>query len=143
MINIESHSTTQAILDGPELDIIREYFSVKNEAAHFQRRFGRYVPQRTYAITNQGKADIGLLIEIAKFCKTKNIEFNIADDVKNKLIPTLLKDNITSLGSNCNNKLEVAELRFKPNTTITFLIFACHMASISPMLSTRKTLLSA
>ena len=95
MINIKLHSTTQATLDGPELDIIREHFSVKNEAAHFQRRFGRYVPQRTYAITNQGKADIGLLVEITNFCKTKNIEFNIDDDVKNKLIPTLLKDNIT------------------------------------------------
>ena len=40
MININLHSTTQATLDGPELDIIREHFSVKNEAAHFQRRFG-------------------------------------------------------------------------------------------------------
>jgi len=95
MINIKLHSTAQAILDGPELDIIREYFSVKNEAAHFQRRFGRFVPQRTYVITNQGKVDIGLLIEITKFCKTKNIEFNLSDEVKNNLIPSLKKDTIT------------------------------------------------
>ena len=94
MINTTLHSNTQAILEGPELDIIREHFSVKNEAAHFQRRFGRYVPQRTYVITNQGKIDIGLLVEIAKFCKTKNIEINLSKEVKNALIPTLHKDNI-------------------------------------------------
>ena len=80
MINIKLHSTAQAILDGPELDIIREYFSVKNEAAHFQRRFGRFVPPRTYVITNQGKVDIGLLAEIAKFCKIKNIEINLSKE---------------------------------------------------------------
>ena len=74
MINITLRSNSQAMLEGPELDIIREHFSVKNEAAHFQRRFGRYVPQRTYVITNQGKVDIGLLIEIAKFCKSKTRE---------------------------------------------------------------------
>ena len=83
MINIESHSTTQAILDGPELDIIREHFSVKNENAHFQRRFGRFVPPRTYVITQQGKTDVGLLVEIAKLCKTKDIKLKFSNDVKN------------------------------------------------------------
>ena len=43
MINITLRSNSQAMLEGPELDIIREHFSVKNEAAHFQRRFGRFV----------------------------------------------------------------------------------------------------
>ena len=72
MINIEYNSNTHAVLDGPELNIIREHFSVKNEAAHFQRRFGRFVPHRTYVITQQGNSDVGLLVVIAIFCKTKN-----------------------------------------------------------------------
>ena len=100
MIDITLNSKSQAILEGPELDIIREHFSVKNEAAHFQRRFGRYVPQRTYVITNQGKVDIGLLIEIAKFCKSKNIKIDLTKEVKNVLIPSLQKDNIIEYNLN-------------------------------------------
>jgi len=94
MIDITLNSNSQAILEGPELDIIREHFSVKNEAAHFQRRFGRFVPSRTYVITQQGKSDVGLLVEITKFCKTKNIEINFSKEIKNVLIPTLRKNNI-------------------------------------------------
>ena len=94
MIDIALNSNSQATLKGPELDIIREHFSVKNEAAHFQRRFGRFVPHRTYVITQQGKTDVGLLAEIAKFCKTKDIKINFSKDIKNLLVPTLRKDNI-------------------------------------------------
>jgi len=94
MINVTLNSNTQAVLEGPELDVIREHFSVKNEAAHFQRRFGRFVPPRTYVITNQGKADVGLLVEVAKFCKTKDIKINFSKEIKNSLVPTLRKDDI-------------------------------------------------
>tara|TARA_R110002051_G_scaffold324493_1_gene422025 strand:+ start:838 stop:2274 length:1437 start_codon:yes stop_codon:yes gene_type:complete len=94
MINITLNSNSQAVIEGPELDIIREHFSVKNEAAHFQRRFGRFVPPRTYVITKQGKTDIGLLVEITKFCKTKDIKIDFSKEIKNALIPTLRKDNI-------------------------------------------------
>lgn len=94
MIDITLNSNSQAVLKGPELDIIREHFSVKNENAHFQRRFGRFVPPRTYVITQQGKTDVGLLVEIAKLCKTKDIKINFSKDIKNSLIPTLRKDNI-------------------------------------------------
>ena len=93
MINISYHSCSQAILDGPELNIIREHFSVKNEAAHFQRRMGRYVPARTYVITNQGRVDIGLIYEVYKFCLNKNIVCNIDDDVTKILKPSLLTNN--------------------------------------------------
>ena len=94
MIKISLHSSnSQAILDGPELNIIREHFSVKNEAAHFQRRMGRYVPARTYVITNQGKVEIGLISELYKFCNTKDIQFNIEDDVLSILAPSLKKEN--------------------------------------------------
>ena len=105
MIDITLNSNSQAILEGPELDIIREHFSVKNEAAHFQRRFGRFVPSRTYVITQQGKFDIGLLVEITKFCKTKDIEINLSKEIKTVLIPTLRKDNIIDY----NLKLEYRE----------------------------------
>jgi len=100
MIDITLNSKSQAVLEGPELDIVREHFSVKNEAAHFQRRFGRFVPQRTYVITNQGKTDVGLLVEIAKFCKTKDIKINFSTDIRNSLIPTLRKDNIINYNLN-------------------------------------------
>ena len=95
MIKISLHSSnSQAILDGPELNIIREHFSVKNEAAHFQRRMGRYVPARTYVITNQGRVDIGLIYEVYKFCLNKNIVCNIDDDVTKILKPSLQKNTI-------------------------------------------------
>jgi len=96
MISIEYNSTTHAILDGPELNIIREYFSVKNEAVHFQRRFGRFVPPRTYVITNQGKVEIGLLEEVIRFCETKEILFKLENKIKEILYPSLTKTSITS-----------------------------------------------
>ena len=95
MINITLNSNSQAVLEGPELDIIREHFSVKNETAHFQRRFGRFVPPRTYVITKQGKADVGLLVEIAKFCKTKDIKINFSKEIKNAFQDLLQQVNST------------------------------------------------
>ena len=95
MIALEYHSTSHVIIDGPELNIIREHFSVKNEAVHFQRRFGRFVPPRTYVITNQGKVEIGLLEEIIQFCESKDIQFTIEDKIKNILYPSLTKNNVT------------------------------------------------
>ena len=89
MINIKHHSCSQAIIEGPELNIIREHFSVKNDAAHFQRRMGRFVPSRTYVITNNGKVAIGLISEILKFCKTKDIDTKIDENVYDILIPSL------------------------------------------------------
>ena len=94
MINISYHSCSQAVIEGPELNIIREHFSVKNEAAHFQRRMGRFVPSRTYVITNQGRVDIGLIYEVYKFCLNKNIVCNIDDDVTKILKPSLQKNTI-------------------------------------------------
>ena len=89
MIHIKYHSSSQCILEGPELNIIREHFSVKNEAAHFQRRMGRFVPPRTYVISNNGKVDIGLLEEIIEFCMQKQIAVSRPEDIKNILYPSL------------------------------------------------------
>ena len=91
MINIKFHSNSQAVIEGPESDIIREHFSVKNEAAHFQRRMGRFVPSRTYVITNQGKVEIGLIEEITNFCIQKQIEFELQKEIKQIIYPSLSK----------------------------------------------------
>ena len=100
MISIEYNSTTHAILDGPELNIIREHFSVKNEAVHFQRRFGRFVPPRTYVISNQGKIEIGLLEEVIQFCETKEILFKLENKIKDILYPSLTKNQVTPYNLN-------------------------------------------
>lgn len=94
MINISLYKTTQVIIDGPELDIIREHFSVKNEAAHFQRRMGRPVPARTYIISNQGRVDIGLVDEIITFCKSKDIQVTVDNNVISTVQPSIHKSNI-------------------------------------------------
>lgn len=60
----------QGIVTGDLFNEIRERFSVKNEAAAFIKNYRRFVPQRTYAITPNGRFDIGLYFEIRKFITT-------------------------------------------------------------------------
>jgi superfamily II DNA or RNA helicase len=96
MINISYHSCSQVVIEGPELNIIREHFSVKNEAAHFQRRMGRFVPSRTYVISNNGKVDVGLVFEIVNFCTDKKIEYTIEEKVTSTLIPSLKKEKVNN-----------------------------------------------
>ena len=55
------------ILTGDLFNEIREHFSVKNEAARFARRFSRFIPQRTYAITPTGRFEPCMFFEIKKF----------------------------------------------------------------------------
>jgi len=55
------------ILSGDLFNEIREHFSVKNEAARFARRFSRFIPQRTYAITPTGRFEPCIYFEIKKF----------------------------------------------------------------------------
>lgn len=77
------------ILSGDMFDEIREYFSVKNEAAHFMRRRGRFMPSRTYAITPTGRFEPCLFIEIKKFLTSQQyvgeIEYN--KDIFNQVVP--------------------------------------------------------
>lgn len=90
MINLTLQNDTQACISGPELNLIREHFSVENKAANFQRRLrSRFIKDRIYAITPKGKYDIGLTIEIAKYCKTKDIDFNIDENLIKILQPKL------------------------------------------------------
>lgn len=53
---------------------IREYFSVKNPGARFNR-FNRFIPQRIYAITPAGYCGVGLIPEIIKYLKTLAIPY--------------------------------------------------------------------
>jgi len=61
----------QGIIVSDKLNEIREYFSVKNDAAKFARRFSRFIPQRTYAITPTGRFEPCLLLELKKMFISK------------------------------------------------------------------------
>ena len=92
MIDITLHNDSQACISGTETNLIREHFSVENKAANFQRRLrSRFVKDRVYAITPKGKCDIGLVGEIVKYCKNKQIDFKITDDLFKVLFPSLPK----------------------------------------------------
>lgn len=75
------------------LSEIREYFSVKNENARFMRRYGRFVPPRTYAITPTGRFEPGMLFEIRKYLISKQYVGNveISQDLYNVTAPASTK----------------------------------------------------
>ena len=61
------------IIKSDKLDEIREYFSVKNEGAVFMRKYGRFLPPRTYAITPTGRFEPCMAYEIQKYLRSKQI----------------------------------------------------------------------
>jgi len=70
-------STRKLLLKTEDLDLfnrIRHHFSIINDAARFGRRYGRYVPQRKYAITSAGACEVGLYWEIKKFLTKEDTE---------------------------------------------------------------------
>ena len=69
MINFTFDSKKgMGVISGEMLEDIRENFSVKNDAAFFMRKkYGRFLPQRTYAITPTGRFEPGLYFEIRKY----------------------------------------------------------------------------
>jgi len=69
------------IISGDKLEDIREAFSVKNEAAFFVRkRYGRFLPQRSYAITPTGRFEPGLYFEIRKFLTNNQYVGDVVTD---------------------------------------------------------------
>jgi superfamily II DNA or RNA helicase len=60
------------IISGDLFQEIREHFSVKNDAAHFAKRFNRFIPSRTYAITPNGRFEPGMYNEIRQFILSKD-----------------------------------------------------------------------
>jgi superfamily II DNA or RNA helicase len=77
------------ILSGDYFNEIRENFSVKNDAARFIRSYGRYLPQRTYAITPTGRFEPCLFFEIKKFVTNNQYtsQFNITNEFYNEILP--------------------------------------------------------
>jgi len=75
------------------LSEIREHFSVKNESARFMRRYGRFVPPRTYAITPTGRFEPGMLFEIKKYLVSKQYvgKVEITKDLYNVTAPATTK----------------------------------------------------
>ena len=78
----------QATIKTEDLSVIREHFSFENEGARFARRYGRYMPARTYVITPAGKYEVGLTANIIQFIKREfpgkqiHLEKNIIEAVK-------------------------------------------------------------
>lgn len=69
------------LLSGDLFEDIRESFSIKNEAAFFVRkRYGRFLPQRVYAITPTGRFEPGLYFEIRKFLASKQYVGEVTTD---------------------------------------------------------------
>jgi hypothetical protein len=91
MISLEfDNKKRKGIYSGEYFDEVREFFSVKNNAAKFSRN--RFIPSRTYAITNTGRFDPCLLSEILKFIE-KQTEYSVS---KLKISSDLLKENSPS-----------------------------------------------
>lgn len=85
----------KAILSGKCLSEIREYFSIENPAAKFNRSF--YIPKRLYCIANTGHFEIGLVEEIKQIIRergyTDKIEYSkeLLDNLYPKLDKPLIK----------------------------------------------------
>jgi superfamily II DNA or RNA helicase len=75
------------ITDDDTLALIRNHFSVKNEAASHAKRMGkRFVKDRKYAITPTGLFDFGLYNEIRKFLIQSQItDIKFTENFKNHL----------------------------------------------------------
>ena len=58
------------VLSGDMLAEIREHFSVKNDAAVFMRRYGRFMPPRTYAITPTGRFEPCMYFAIKDYIRS-------------------------------------------------------------------------
>ena len=79
---------------GDDISLIREVFSVPNNAAKFSRFRGGYTPSRIYAITPAGRFDIGMYHEIRKYVKSQdsNININASEQFKKIANPRVKKN---------------------------------------------------
>ena len=87
----------KAVISGNRVPEIREYFSVENPAAKFNRSF--FIPKRLYCIAPSGHFDIGILDEIKDFLTKRKytdvIEYT--DNAKAEFRPKLDKATIQRL----------------------------------------------
>ena len=87
----------KGIIFGDRVPEIREYFSVENPAAKFNRSF--YIPKRLYCIAPNGLFDIGICNEINSFLEKKGYSDRIeyTEEAKKELFPKLGKSLIQRL----------------------------------------------
>ena len=77
-MNVDYHpGKGKAVLSGEHFDLIREYFSVDNPAAKFNRH-RHFIAKRLYAITPTGLMDVGLIDEIKKFLQDRKLDDSIS-----------------------------------------------------------------
>lgn len=90
MMNIDySPGKGKAVLSGEHFDLIREYFSVENPAAKFNRH-RHFIAKRLYAITPTGLMDVGLVDEIQKFLQERQLdsEMNLTSAAQQAYAPS-------------------------------------------------------
>jgi superfamily II DNA or RNA helicase len=98
MIKIDfDRKKNKALISGDKLSEIREYFSIPNPAARFNKSW--YTAKRLYAITPTGHFDIGLVGEIKNYLisKKQDSEIQITDEALKELNPKLDKPIIKRL----------------------------------------------
>ena len=96
------------IISGDMLDDIREHFSIKNEAAVFMRRYGRFMPPRTYAITPTGRFEPCLYFAIKDYIRNCQYvgEVTSSKELQEQIYPAKFnwhqqldyRDNVRQLG---------------------------------------------
>lgn len=81
----------KGIISGSKFAELREYFSVPNEAAKYNKNF--YVPKRLYLIGKNGSFDIGMYSEIESTIKRKypNEKIELSDEFIKNTNPKLDK----------------------------------------------------
>jgi len=92
MINVGFDKAKRlGIISGDLFQEMREYFSVKNDAARFAKRYNRFIPSRIYAITPNGRFEPGMYNDIRQFILSKNYVGDIVVDKEftDFLIPAL------------------------------------------------------
>lgn len=111
MIEFDYDSSKQlGIIRSDMLTEIREHFSVKNEGAQFMRRYNRFIPQRTYAITPTGRFEPCLLHEIRKFLIQKQYTGGIK---VNKLLYTHIIPGIINWHTNAKFTYNIVPLNIE------------------------------
>lgn len=77
----------QILTDSDTLGMIRNHFSVKNDAATFAKKKGkRFIKDRKYAITPTGLFDFGFYGEILKYLRDNQItDVTFTDEFRNRL----------------------------------------------------------
>ncbi len=91
---IESQRKGKLQCDEEVFSLIRNHFSVKNEAAKYAKKWGRQVASRLYAITPTGLFDFGLYSEIRKFVIDKCLtEVEYTEAFKKRILSGI--DNLT------------------------------------------------